>query len=430
MNVVNATDICGTRQLDTTSAPQDVPISEHHEEAQAMSTSQATSYTTTFAGAGSDDTTDEDITATFEYCEDFNNDGFADIRVTLSLTDASNSGTEDIIGVAFDIQGDAVAGLQVTNILRSTTNGTLSTFTPATVIGANSVSDGGPLDPGFSTSGGGSAEPYDVGIKVSDQGSGEGIVQAFSFVLTTSGADLDAEALLENTDWWVRLQSTDGGDGSAKTTGNVVDLPPCVEEPPPEEYCFEGLTPGFWKQPQHFGFWPAGYVPATLANGGTSYEATFGLDVIPGLTWSVPSGRTVSQANDISLLTALDLGGGGQNPLARHASAALLNAETFGDGMADGTGYRFSVAEIKEAVLYAYNLQDGYQAGDGYVAARGSALAGILDYWNNAGRLDEEEGICIEVPDGTEDVGLIALIDGATDPFKPLPIPVDTLLVA
>ncbi len=395
-----------------------------------MSTSQATSYTTTFAGAGSDDTTDENITATFEYCEDFNNDGYADVRVTLSLTDASNSGTEDIIGVAFDIQNNTVAGLQVSDILRFTANGTLSTFTPISVIGANQVSDGGPLDPGFNTSGGGSAEPYDVGIKVSAEGSGEGIVQGFSFVLSTPGADVDAEALLENTDWWVRLQSTDGGEGSAKTTGNVVDLPPCGGEPPPEEYCFEGLTPGFWKQSQHFDSWPDGYVPATLGAGGTSYEGTFGLNVLPSLTWSVPSGRTVSQANDISLLTALDLGGGGQNPLARHATAALLNAETFGDGGADGSGYRFSVAEIKQAVLYAYDLQNGYQTGDGYVAARGSALAEILDYWNNAGLLDEGEGICLEVPDGTEDVGLIALMDGATDPFKPVPVMDSSMLIA
>ena len=50
-----------------------------------------------------------------------------------------------------------------------------------------------------------------------DPGAGEGIAQSFSFVLPDPGTDLDAEALLENTDWWLRLQSTDGGEDSAKT---------------------------------------------------------------------------------------------------------------------------------------------------------------------------------------------------------------------
>jgi hypothetical protein len=184
-------------------------------------------YTTQFAEQlGS---SNEVINATFQYCEDFTGDGANDIKVSLSLAPGSNSGTEDMIGVAFDIQNDAVAGLSVTDIQRATANGTLSTFTPTTVIGANQVSDGGPLDPGFNTSGGGSDEPYDVGIKFSDEGSGEGIVQSASFVLTGTG-DLDGEALLENTDWWVRLQSTDGGEESAKTGGAVGDLPPCEDE--------------------------------------------------------------------------------------------------------------------------------------------------------------------------------------------------------
>jgi len=113
------------------------------------------------------------------------------------------------------------------------------------------VSDGGPLDPGFSTSGGGSDEPYDVGVMVSEPGRGDGIVQSFSFVLTDPEGDLDAEALQENTDWWVRLQSTDGGEGSAKTGGFVLDLPAPdggPEDPDdPELGDGTGNTPGFWK---------------------------------------------------------------------------------------------------------------------------------------------------------------------------------------
>ena len=96
--------------------------------------------------------------------------------------------------------------MSITDIQTATANGALSSYAGSYVIGADMVSDGGPLDPGFSTSGGGSDEPYDVGVMVSEPGTGDGIVQSFSFVLSGPEGDLDAEALLENTDWWVRLQ--------------------------------------------------------------------------------------------------------------------------------------------------------------------------------------------------------------------------------
>ncbi len=104
--------------------------------------STPTTYTTQITQKVGD--TLEVINVTFEYCADFTGDGFNDVRVTLSLADSSNSGTEDMIGVAFDIQDDAVAGLIVSNITKSTSNGTLSTFEPTVVIGANLVSDGDP----------------------------------------------------------------------------------------------------------------------------------------------------------------------------------------------------------------------------------------------------------------------------------------------
>jgi hypothetical protein len=73
-----------------------------------------TTYTTQFIEQlGS---TDEKIDIKLEYCNDFNGDGFNDIRVTLSVADASNSGTENIIGVAFDIQNDLVGGLEIVYI--------------------------------------------------------------------------------------------------------------------------------------------------------------------------------------------------------------------------------------------------------------------------------------------------------------------------
>jgi len=181
----------------------------------------------------------EPINASFDFGQDFTGDGSNDIKVTLSLNPVANSGTEDMLGVAFHVAGNAVSGLQIVNIDRSEQSNTqtLSTFNPTFVIGANQVSDAnGFLDPGFSTSGGGSAEPYDVGIKFSNQGLSEGIVQTASFVIRKPGANLDK--LIENTNWWVRLQSTNGGADSAKTGGFIGTIPGGETPPPPNPSIF------------------------------------------------------------------------------------------------------------------------------------------------------------------------------------------------
>jgi hypothetical protein len=144
-----------------------------------------------------------------------------------------------MLGVAFHVAGDATSGLQIVNIDRSEQSNTqtLSTFNPTVVIGANQVSDSGPKNPGFNTSGSGSAEPYDVGIKFSDQGLSEGIVQTASFVISKPGANLD-KSLIENTNWWVRLQSTNGGADSAKTGGFIGTIPGGPTPPPPNPSIF------------------------------------------------------------------------------------------------------------------------------------------------------------------------------------------------
>jgi hypothetical protein len=196
-----------------------------------------TSYSTLFNQQfGS---SNEPINAVFDFGQDFTGDGSNDIKVTLSLNGGANSGTEDMLGVAFHVAGDATSGLQIVNINRSEQSNTqtLSTFNPTVVIGANQVSDGGPLNPGFSTSGGGSAEPYDLGIKFSDQGLSEGIVQTATFVISKPGANLD-KSLIENTNWWVRLQSTNGGADSAKTGGFIGTIPGGPTPPPPNPSIF------------------------------------------------------------------------------------------------------------------------------------------------------------------------------------------------
>jgi hypothetical protein len=131
-------------------------------------------------GAGS---SDEIIDLTFEYCGDITGDKFDDVRVTLALNPASNSETEDIVGVAFDV--NELDKLEILEILRNTSYGSVTTTPPVVVMGANQVSDDpdpqgtlGLLDPGFSTSGGNlgeDGEPYDVGIRFGELGASDGI---------------------------------------------------------------------------------------------------------------------------------------------------------------------------------------------------------------------------------------------------------------
>lgn len=66
----------------------------------------------------------------------------------------------------------------------------------------------------------------------------------------------------------------------------------------------QGLTPGYWKQPQHFFAW-AGYTQSQ------SFDSVFGVTAFP---------------SSVTLLQALGTGGGGVDALARQAVAALLNA--------------------------------------------------------------------------------------------------------
>ena len=81
-------------------------------------------------------------------------------------------------------------------------------------------------------------------------------------------------------------------------------------KPPDEILGLEGCTPGYWKQPQHFGSWAGtGLTPTD------SYNAVFGVTAWPA---------------SFTLLDALGKNGGGINALARHSTAALLNARSTG----------------------------------------------------------------------------------------------------
>ncbi len=76
-----------------------------------------------------------------------------------------------------------------------------------------------------------------------------------------------------------------------------------VPNEPPPPGGGEGCTPGYWKQPHHFGNWTLPYTP------GTMFSDVFE-DAFPGMT----------------LVQVLGQGGGGLNALGRHLVAALLNA--------------------------------------------------------------------------------------------------------
>ena len=88
-----------------------------------------------------------------------------------------------------------------------------------------------------------------------------------------------------------------------------------------------GCTPGYWKQQHHLGNW-VGYAPTDL------YDEVF------GVTSGLPAGTT--------LLQALGTGGGGENALARHATAALLNV------MNESVGYKYSAEQVISMVQQAY----------------------------------------------------------------------------
>jgi len=94
-----------------------------------------------------------------------------------------------------------------------------------------------------------------------------------------------------------------------------------------------GCTPGFWKQKHHFDSWEN--PPAD------PYTTTF-FDVF----------SVVPTNGDLLLAKALKMGGGGENALLRHASAAYLNA------VSPDVDYFFTAADVIAIV------QDAYATGD------------------------------------------------------------------
>jgi hypothetical protein len=84
---------------------------------------------------------------------------------------------------------------------------------------------------------------------------------------------------------------------------------------------FEGCTPGYWRQEQHFDSW-TGYGQDMLFSAAFECDSNITITgrLIPGT-----GGRPVTISNP-TLLQAVWAIGGGESALARHAVAALLNA--------------------------------------------------------------------------------------------------------
>lgn len=99
----------------------------------------------------------------------------------------------------------------------------------------------------------------------------------------------------------------------------------CYKPEPPAE--FQGCTPGYWRN--HANRWVG-------VNPGDDFDTTFGVDLFNP---------------NITLGTAIWASGGGNNALARHATAALLNAyaqELGSNGQS--VNYQYTVEQVKQMV--------------------------------------------------------------------------------
>jgi hypothetical protein len=149
---------------------------------------------------------------------------------------------------------------------------------------------------------------------------GSQVVQ-FTVQVTNTSAACGVTVHARNT---ATLTENDSGGQHADSAEVTLTTPGCT--PPPS---FQGCTPGYWKQTQHFGSW-TGYVPT--GPGASTYNAVFGVSLFTPST---------------TLLQALGTGGGGARRLGRHSSAALLNA-------ANGSvAYGMTTAQVIAAVRAA-----------------------------------------------------------------------------
>ncbi len=177
----------------------------------------------------------------------------------------------------------------------------------------------------------------------------------------------DYEAAMASMDPYfienIATVDTDETDPESDTEG--VELEP--------QMVFEGLSPGYWKN--HPEDWDG--VATSM-----SFEQFFFGSQQSSLTWKINGNGKSSTQQDITLMQALNLGGGGEAALARQAVAAVLNARD------EDVTYAFTEDQIKEWVTEALSGQPVDLDNDGTIefAAGKMAIAGVkdlLDYNNN-----------------------------------------------
>lgn len=163
-----------------------------------------------------------------------------------------------------------------------------------------------------------------VGAAVNLYGAGD--VLLLSLPLPSTGNNGYSREGLGSTSGVVRMEVLLNGSGAIDNVYFCVDG--------------EGCTPGYWRQPHHYDSWPIG------TNPNDDFNTTFDVSVEWGAKCNADSN------GDITLAKALRCRGGGKNALARHGTAALLNA------LSDGVSFGLSAAEVKALVKAAFDSGD------------------------------------------------------------------------
>jgi hypothetical protein len=158
---------------------------------------------------------------------------------------------------------------------------------------------------------------------------------AGNYTVKIADSNFSAGGVLED---WLSSPANQGSNDELDSDGNEITHQAAVtlaagEDNDTIDFGFfargggQGCTPGYWKQKQHFDSWVK-YKP------GDSFAAIFGVPY------------------NLTLLQAMEQGGGGKNALGRHAVAALLNAA------ANGVSYYYIEREIISMVQQAWATGD------------------------------------------------------------------------
>jgi|GEM_PF-6227550 len=161
--------------------------------------------------------------------------------------------------------------------------------------------------------------------------------------------------------------------------------------------CFEGRTPGFWKQAQNYdvkAMMDSSYLGLTKYADllKLTYEQAFGIADLDkagnDVTWRVNNKTVGFDIDKGTLLDALSIeGGGAQGAFLRHSAAALLNS------LADTVDYAMTTDDVLAFVRQAFNSQNDALPGADDAAER-SYLGGIFEGLNELGESSESGFIC------------------------------------